>query len=47
MPFIKTAVFLFLSSCSPTPQNKSDLPNYSNMSASDASTGAAFTILEG
>jgi hypothetical protein len=33
MPFIKTAVFLFLSSCSPQPQGKSDLPNYSDMGA--------------
>jgi hypothetical protein len=26
-------LFLLLSSCSPTPQGKSDLPNYSDMSA--------------
>jgi hypothetical protein len=38
-------LFLLLSSCSPTPQGKSDLPNYSDMSAAaDAGRTPALVI---
>jgi hypothetical protein len=33
MRFLDLYILLFLSSCSPQPQGKSDLPNYSDMSA--------------
>jgi hypothetical protein len=43
---VKIAFFcVFLSSCSPQPQGKSDLPNYSDMSAAaDAGKTSALVI---